>query len=55
MKMERREIEKEMVIETLEDPDNILEGHTKTKLVITCYLTSQIERYKEEGKDESDV
>ncbi len=81
MKMERRGIEKEMIIETLKEPDNIIEGHSgrkiaqrlytdlnnkkllrvvyeeenETKLVITCYLTSQIERYKEEGKDESDV
>jgi len=32
MKMERRGIEKEMVIETLEGPDNILEGHSGRKI-----------------------
>lgn len=32
MKMEKRGIKKEMVIETLEDPDNILDGHTGRKI-----------------------
>lgn len=79
-KMNQREISKEMVIETLKEPDNIVEGHTgrkiaqrlytnkndkkllrvvyeenETKVVITCYLTSQVERYRKEGKYESDV
>lgn len=74
MKMEKRGIKKEMVIETIEDPDNILDGHTGRKIaqrlytdkddkkllrvvyeeedgekvVITCYLTSQIEKYRRE-------
>ncbi len=79
--MEKRGIKKEMVIETLKEPDLLSEGHTgrkiaqrlytynddekllrvvyeeenKTMVVITCYLTSQIERYVKEEKYESDV
>lgn len=81
IKMQKRGIKKDMVIETLEEPDAISEGHSgrkiaqrlytyeddkkllrvvyevenKTKVVITCYLTSQIKRYVREGRYESDV
>ena len=33
----------------------VYEEEDETKVVITCYLTSQIERYRKEGKYESDV
>ncbi len=71
LKIEKRGINRKMIIDTMREPDNIISGHTNRKIaqriyiikrdkkllrviyeekdgkkvIITCYLTSQIKRY----------